>query len=105
MSHHDKRTRLVNRLRELGVRLEGIEDALETEHSRDWDDQAIEREGEEVLERLGASGQSEIARIQAALGRMFRGEYGLCVKCGEEIEPARLDAVPETPLCAACAAG
>ena len=104
MSHHARKLALLERLRALGVRLDGIEEALEAPHSKDWEDQAIEREGEEVLERLGVSGQAEVARIRAALGRMARGEYGICTRCGEEISPERLEAVPEAPLCKTCAA-
>ena len=105
MSHHEEKLKLLNRLRELGGRLDEIGDALEAEHSKDWEDQAVEREGEEVLERLGESGQAEVARIRAALQRMADGEYGSCVKCGEDIAPARLAAVPDTPLCVKCASG
>lgn len=103
MSHHQHKIKLLNRLRELGVRLEGIEGALEAEHSKDWEEMATEREGEEVLEALGESGQAEIARITAALDRMAKGTYGVCVRCGDDIAPARLDAVPDAPLCADCA--
>jgi RNA polymerase-binding transcription factor DksA len=35
---------------------------------------------------------------------MARGEYGICTRCGEEISPERLEAVPEAPLCKTCAA-
>ncbi|CUH82652.1 TraR/DksA family transcriptional regulator [Tropicibacter naphthalenivorans] len=104
MSHHQYKLRLLNRLRELGGRLDDIENALEEPHSKDWEEMAVEREGEEVLERLGESGQAEVARIRSALSRMASGEYGFCVKCGDEIASARLDAVPEAPLCASCAA-
>ena len=43
------------------------------------------------------------AAIDAALDRYEAGTYGICAKCGDEIEEARLDVVPETPFCAACA--
>ncbi len=104
MSHHHQKLALLNRLRELGVRLEGIEEALEQPHSKDWEEMAVEREDEEVLERLGAEGQVEIARIRSALQRMAKGEYGLCLACGEEISEARLNVLPETALCRTCAA-
>lgn len=104
MSHHKYKLVLLNRLQELGVRLEGIEDALEEPRSKDWEEMAVEREGEEVLERLGESGQAEIARIKSALRRYAEGEYGYCVTCGEEIAAERLDLVPETPFCRDCAA-
>jgi len=43
------------------------------------------------------------ARIDAALARLAAGEYGTCPRCGEEIEPRRLEHDPSTPLCGACA--
>ncbi len=104
MSHHVHKHALLERLRALGVRLEDIENALESPHSRDWEDMAVEREGEEVLERLGESGKAEIARIRAALDRMARGTYGICTRCGDEIADDRLTVLPETPLCKTCAA-
>lgn len=104
MSHHGYKMKLLKRLRELGGRLEHVEAELGSEHSKDWEELAVEREGEEVLEGLGAAGQVESARIIAALKRMSEGEYGYCVECGAEIAAERLDALPETPLCHACAA-
>lgn len=105
MSHHARKRALLERLKELTGRIDGIEDALEAPHSKDWEEAAIEREDEEVLERLGESGRAEIARIGSALGRLAEGEYGYCVKCGDEIAPERLDLIPDTPHCARCAAG
>jgi len=45
----------------------------------------------------------ELARIEAALGRLEAGDYGLCVRCGEEIAEGRLLFDPATPLCIDCA--
>ncbi|RMF37482.1 MAG: TraR/DksA family transcriptional regulator [Alphaproteobacteria bacterium] len=45
------------------------------------------------------------ARIRAALSRMDAGEYGYCVKCGDEIAAKRLEADPTVPLCIGCASG
>lgn len=106
MTDHRKfKVALLKRLSELDKRLHAIEEELDTPHTKDWEDAAVEHEGDEVLEGLGVSGQEEIRRIQAALERMREGEYGFCVKCGEEIAVARLEVVPEAPLCSACAAG
>ncbi len=41
-------------------------------------------------------------QVEAALGRIEAGEYGECQSCGEEIEPRRLGAKPEAPLCFDC---
>lgn len=103
MSHHQHKLALLRRLKELGGRLDDIDAVLGEAHSKDWEEMAVEREGDEVLEALGESGQAEIARIRAALNRMVAGEYGDCVQCGEEILPERLQAVPEAALCRKCA--
>ena len=105
MSHHAQKRILLERLRALDAQISGIEAELEMPHSKDWEDMAIEVEGEEVLERLGEKGQAEVARIKAALARMARGEYGICTRCGDEISAARLELLPETPFCKNCAAG
>ena len=101
---NDRRKVLTDRLAELEARLHGIEDELEGHASNDWEELAIEREEDEVLERMGTSGQSEIRKIKAALARMDAGEYGFCVSCGDEITAERLDVVPHTPFCRTCAA-
>ncbi len=43
-----------------------------------------------------------IAHAKAALRALEQGEYGECRMCGGEIEPARLNARPEAPLCLQC---
>ena len=95
--------RLTDRRAALLKDLDQIEDALDDEPSKDWEDRAAERQGDEVLEAMGHHDQEELRRIDAALARHAAGEYGACVKCGEDIAPERLDAVPETPFCAKCA--
>ncbi|HEX4169974.1 MAG TPA: TraR/DksA family transcriptional regulator [Bryobacteraceae bacterium] len=40
-----------------------------------------------------------LEQVDAALQRIETGEYGICVDCGEPIEPKRLEAVPWTPYC------
>jgi len=40
-----------------------------------------------------------VNRLSVALDRLAEGEYGTCVECGEEISPARLQAMPEVQTC------
>jgi RNA polymerase-binding transcription factor DksA len=91
------------RLIELGERLEAIDDELLAHNDPDWEELAVAREGDEVLEATGNAGLSEIAQIRSALARIADGTYGICSRCGEEIAPARLDAIPWTPFCRSCA--
>lgn len=94
---------LEGRLAELQARLVEIDEALDSHQSKDWEELATEREGDEVLEQMGSSGKLEITRIKAALARMDEGEFGYCVSCGDEISSERLDVVPHTPFCRTCA--
>jgi len=94
---------LKRRLAYLENRLENIEDQLDDPKSNDWSEQAVEQEGDEVLEELGLSGLEEIKAIKAALDRVEAGSYGICVTCNEEILPERLDTIPHTPFCRNCA--
>ncbi|HSF65183.1 MAG TPA: TraR/DksA C4-type zinc finger protein [Paracoccaceae bacterium] len=98
-----RKAQLEKRLGDLGSRLEGIETELESHADPDWEEMALERETDEVLEGLGLSGQQEMRMIRAALDRIATGEYGFCTRCGAEIAPERLDAVPYTPFCRTCA--
>ncbi len=47
--------------------------------------------------------QAQRSAIDAALSRIEAGEYGYCLKCGEEIAPARLDHNPAVAACIDCA--
>lgn len=40
--------------------------------------------------------------LDLALERIEQGEYGICVRCGKEISPERLEAVPHVRLCIIC---
>lgn len=98
-----RRADLLTRLGALETRIRQIDDELDSHQSKDWEELAVEREGDEVLEQLGLTAQEEIARIKAALQRMDAGEYGHCVICGETISQERLDLIPWTPFCRRCA--
>ncbi len=45
----------------------------------------------------------ELRLIETALGRIEDGDYGTCVRCGEDIARQRLALSPTTPLCIDCA--
>jgi len=41
--------------------------------------------------------------LERALGRVKRGSYGMCERCGGAIHPERLQILPHTTLCITCA--
>lgn len=88
---------------ELAANLSEIEHQLDAPATKDWEDRASERQGDEVLEALGHAEQNELIRIDAALDRIDKDEYGFCLKCGSEISEARLTLLPDAPLCKDCA--
>lgn len=99
----ERKTELEARRAELLFRINELEQELESHESKDWEDLATEREGDEVLEQIGMSASTEIIKIDAALRRIETDEYGFCVKCGAEISQKRLDMLPFTPFCRNCA--
>jgi RNA polymerase-binding transcription factor DksA len=94
---------LEKRRAEITGELSRIEDSLDDPMPQDWEDRATERQGDEVLEALGKADLDELHRVDAALGRIEAGTYGVCVKCGEPITDERLSAVPTAALCRVCA--
>lgn len=45
----------------------------------------------------------ELEKVNAALQSYAAGTYGICQQCGAAIEPARLQRIVNTTLCAGCA--
>lgn len=93
---------LTTRKEELLNRLQGIEHDLDEPMNKDVEDRATEREGDEVLEGMGNVGLDEIEAIDAALARIKKGTFGVCVSCEEPISDERLASVPTATLCRNC---
>lgn len=91
------------RLQELDARIHDLDHELGEPKSADLDDQSIDLEDDEVLERLGVVAQKEMALLELAMGRIKDGSFGICKKCEEAISEARLNAVPYALLCKNCA--
>ncbi len=91
------------RLKELKLRVNTLESALDAPKSKDWNESAQESAGDQVMEELGNNGLAEIAAIEAALERIRQDTYGICTKCSDEISDKRLKLLPHTPFCNNCA--
>jgi len=46
--------------------------------------------------------RDKLVEIEHTLAKFDEGTYGKCDSCGESIEPARLDALPQANLCLSC---
>jgi DnaK suppressor protein len=47
--------------------------------------------------------RSSLQEIERALQKLDEGTYGICERCGKLISPDRLEAMPATKFCIACA--
>lgn len=52
--------------------------------------------------RLAEADALQAQKMEAALGRIARGEFGECIDCGNPIGLERLKALPWTPRCVDC---
>lgn len=55
----------------------------------------------ERAQSLARNARAILAQVDDSLKRMDDGTYGLCERCGEPIEPGRLEALPYATLCLA----
>ncbi len=98
------REKLLQLKKEMLEKMQAINTDIKHEGmSADWEEQATERENDEVLESLGNASQQELAQINQALERIKDGEYFTCSQCGADIPASRLELLPYTSLCVECA--
>lgn len=79
---------------------ESYQDLLAT--ARDEEDQAQVNLLEETQFSLIEPKRQELVAIEEALQRLENGTYGECEACGKNIEPRRLEIMPQTALCRDC---
>ncbi len=94
---------LESKLAALEDRAERIEYRLSDPGSPDWEENAVLHANDEVLNVLNELTEHDIQDIHAALARIENGTYGVCTRCGSQIPTARLNLVPFTATCVACA--
>jgi DnaK suppressor protein len=68
----------------------------------DSSDRAIQLQNDETLQAIDDATKNELAAIDEALQRFDQGLYGICKRCGGEIEAGRLNAL-HAITCAKCA--
>ncbi len=92
----DRRTRLAELLGRVEV-------SARRRFDKSLEEQAIQRENEEILTHIDDSLNLEFLQIERALARLESGEYGFCENCGGQIAMNRLEAIPQTSFCLKCA--
>ena len=95
-------------LKEEQVRLEAVIAQIEAEggtnlgygnHMADDASEAYEQAKDLALRQ---NSEKLLAQVKEALARFERGTYGICQQCRQEIDPARLEALPYANLCLRC---
>ena len=71
--------------------------------NRDFAEQAVERQNDDVVNALWKTTVDELRDVNETLDRLANGNYGTCERCGNNILPMRLHALPCTTICARCA--
>ena len=77
-------------------------EGIEIEKSPDALDE-VQRASERELAIRTLDRESSLLRnVRAALQRIDRGQFGVCMHCEEDISVKRMNAVPWTPYCIEC---
>ena len=63
------------------------------------EDSALEYESFEEKLALNKTAEKDLGELKAALKQIENGTYGICKKCGQEIERGRLKAYPAATYC------
>jgi RNA polymerase-binding protein DksA len=93
----DERARLESLIAQLDA--EGEANLGYGNHMADDASEAFEQAKELALHQ---NAKQVLAQVTDALDRFEQGTYGSCDQCGEEIDPARLKALPYATLCLHC---
>lgn len=102
------RARLDARELELAAEVRAIDDEQAEPLQQPFD--PVDDVGEQGEQRIRQAVRSaererdlhELSAIEAARQRLARGTYGICVDCGQDIPPARLEAEPSAARCRPC---
>ncbi|MBX3703907.1 MAG: TraR/DksA family transcriptional regulator [Steroidobacteraceae bacterium] len=70
---------------------------------KDFAEQVVQMENDAVLAGIGEATAAELAQINRALLQLDQGTYGICSQCGQPIGDRRLEVLPYSDRCIACA--
>jgi DnaK suppressor protein len=88
--------------------MEGVSNSYETcreigqDGVPDIGDMSSAAYSRDVLFNVSETQRQRIHDIDVALEQMDKGEYGICMGCGEEISPRRMEVRPFSRYCIEC---
>ena len=102
ITEQEKSRKLEKERAETLAELARLKEYLRSEVDADADEADPDLYEREKILALIRTLESKLGSIQQALRLTEKGSYGICERCGEKIDPARLEALPHTTLCVKC---
>ncbi len=102
------RSRLESEQKRLSEQMDQLEASIRPAEEREGSPFGKREEGAtEMLElekrlSLDKRVKDQLAEVEHALHKFEEGTYSLCESCGQPIDPARLEALPQAKLCMSC---
>ncbi len=96
--------RLIEQLEQLKASVRPAEERREGSPFGKREEEATESLELEKRLALEKRVREQLAEVSHALHKFEEGTYGLCDSCGQPIDPARLEALPQANLCLSCKA-
>ena len=94
--------RLTNELEQLKANTRSTDERREGSPFGKREEEATESFELEKRLALEKRIRDQLAGVEHALHKFDDGTYGLCDDCGQPIDPARLEALPQANLCVSC---
>ena len=77
-------------------------ESIRRPYCRDLWEIAEETERAVIVDNTLQQTQQNIKKIENALSKIEKSDYGFCEECGDDISPERLSIVPEAAFCQSC---
>ena len=99
-----ERQRLIDELKQLEASVNPVEERREGSPFGKREEEATETLELEKRLAMESRIKGQLNGIEHALHKFEDKTYGLCDNCGQPIDPARLEALPQASLCMQCKA-
>jgi DnaK suppressor protein len=97
-----EKARLMQEKLQIEQELEKLRENLKSEFELDINGLSPDLYERDKIVALIESLEFRRTSIERALKAIEKGTYGICERCGSEIDPARLEARPDATLCLKC---